>query len=244
MTYVERLEDVDDSHVHAHGCEEHIHHEPHPTHCPERLSGPQDALHVHIQKQNGHSTLPTVAEIEDDASLSEPVTERSSLLRTASAPATSSETELPGIAGAQAAAAASYTIPAVQRSAPGAVVPVFFSGHHRFEQPGAHAHHSAPSARVIARRSTTLGGESRNGVPDYFSTLFRQPQGHAHHHDGPNLHHHAEDLYDSFGTESSVEDGLCHEHEADCGAERGGHHRAAVDVGKRRQIINTLVSTL
>ena len=121
ITYVERLEGVEDTHAHAHHDDAFAPHDllsddhaqPHkPSHCSQ-----------HEQNKNSHPVPPEHIEAQNDASISELVTERTGLLRAASTPAAPSSDVVP-------AKAVAYTIPAVEHSAPGAVVPVFFPGHH------------------------------------------------------------------------------------------------------------------
>ena len=229
ITYVERLEGAEDPHAHAHSHDAFAPHDslpndhaqPHkPSHCSQ-----------HERNKNSHSVPPEHIEAQNNASLPGPVTERTGLLRTASTPAAPSGDVVP-------AKAVTYTIPAVEHSAPGAVVPVFFPGHHRFEQPSVHSQHSAPSARVIARRSTMLGGvvrpNDRNGAASYFSSLFRHPHAHAGHSHSRHLHHHDEDLYDSSGAASGTDNDRCSGQDVDCEVGRHDEHIIAVDVGKRR----------
>ena len=93
-----------------------------------------------------------------------------------------------------------------------------------------------------------LGGvvrpDSGNGAASYFSALFRHPHAHAGHSHSRHLHHHDEDLYDSSGVASGADNDQCSGQDVDCEVGYHDQHIIAVDVGKRRQIINTLVSML
>ncbi|KAI5116903.1 hypothetical protein M0805_000798 [Coniferiporia weirii] len=276
MTYVERLEGTDD--LESHG---HHHHlpqcdSPSSSHSEQHDEPRKPHVHNHKKHHNhtrcAHTPSSSTSEVEDtdfgangtgpeEDTLIRTPGERTSLLHSVSAPGAPH----PHLHQHKHTHRESHSHPASAtygttdaNVAKGAVP--FFAGHHRYEQPGAHAAHSAPSAR--ARRTPALLNEALLSTvaeaDDHLPVTVRLDapvRGHDHHQQ-----QHAHISHPHRGNQELVHDHEsgevweCHvdEHSEHDGCEQDGTEEEGDtcnenfedrkhDVGKRRQIINTLV---
>ncbi|KAH8111618.1 Zinc/iron permease [Phellopilus nigrolimitatus] len=247
----------------------HILH-PHVKHPHAPLSPLQEA----ICETNG--VEPELGNNAESAPL--PVSERTSLLRSTSTPAhlqrpyAHSQQHQP-----RPLSRASYgspsphsnhsvlpTIPVTDAESP------YFSGHHRYELPGAHATHSArvrrtPSIETLALAHADHAAGTGTGRADYFpvdAPLLRADSAHSlhrgHHSQHTHEHHHDERSDDAdLEWNANGEARSYHSSDPDDDPEEqleplspqaqphshvhGHGHENVPDAGKRRQIVSTLV---